>query len=165
VETIGPDKSGTGLGSNDYLGISASLVTDNIGGDYCLLLRYVSAVIPFKLQVSGAGVDTRGPRPLINGSEGKVGGKVVINKPIIPSYEPPAGLPSSHYSLVWKTRSAPFTTESNIFTLFLPCKCLVHLYKTERNSDPGKQDKGLEFVETGGFSFTKIWLGEKPVTF
>ncbi|GAB5409325.1 MAG: hypothetical protein BalsKO_16900 [Balneolaceae bacterium] len=70
--TVGPDQSGTGLGSM-ITWDSASLVTDNVGGDYWSITFNMSRgdTLNYKFW---AGVDTN--TPLING--GEQGGKVVL---------------------------------------------------------------------------------------
>lgn len=107
---VGNDASGTGLGSQ-ITWDAASMVTDNVGGDYWSITFDMSAgdTLNYKFW---AGIDTA--TPLVNGGEQgwESGGN---NQFILPS----EAVGDTTVPLQWfETRQAPFETESDSVTVF-----------------------------------------------
>lgn len=142
--TVGPDKSGTGLGSM-ITWDSASLVTDNVGGDYWSITFDMSRgdTLNYKFW---AGIDTA--TPLINGSE--QGWESGDNNQFILPMNAPA---DTTLPLQWfETRSAPFTTEADSITVFFRVN-VGALIQTEE-FDPETDKVG---VRGNGAFFTTDW--------
>lgn len=107
---VGSDASGTGLGSQ-VTWDAASIVTDNVGGDYWSITFDMSAgdTLNYKFW---AGIDTA--TPLVNGGEqGWESGD--NNQFILPS----SAVGDTTAPMQWyETRQAPFTSEEDSVTVF-----------------------------------------------
>ncbi len=142
--TVGPDKSGTGLGSM-ITWDSASLVTDNVGGDYWSITFDMSRgdTLNYKFW---AGVDT--DTPLINGSE--QGWESGANNQFILPMDAPA---DTTLPLQWfETRQAPFTSESDSVTVFF--RVNVGYQNQLGDFDPENDKIG---IRGAGSFFTADW--------